>query len=87
MFSLLKVSRPRPIFRQIHKTSDTRPWINRDGRGWGGADWGERVRGWVGNTGKNCEKNLKKNTVGNDSGNKTNQGKNQGKNTGKNKEV
>ena len=28
-----KVSRPRPIFRQIHKTNDTRPWINRDGRG------------------------------------------------------
>ena len=42
-FSQLKVSRPRPIFRQIHKTSDTRPWINRDGRGWGSADWGERV--------------------------------------------
>ena len=24
----------------IHKTNDTRPWINRDGRGWGSADWG-----------------------------------------------
>ena len=47
-FSQLKVSRPRPIFRQIHKTNDTRPWINRDGRGWGSADWGERVWGWVG---------------------------------------
>ena len=39
-FSQLKVSRPRPIFRQIHKTNDTRPWKNRDGRGWGSADWG-----------------------------------------------
>ena len=29
-----KVLRPRLIFRQIHKTNDTRPWINRDGREW-----------------------------------------------------
>ena len=27
-----KISWPRPIFRQIHKTNDTRPWINRDER-------------------------------------------------------
>ena len=67
-----------------HKTNDTRPWINRDGRGGGSADWGERVCGWVGNTGKkNCEKKQWERTVGN----KT-KGKNQGKkHRGKNKEV
>ena len=27
----------------VHETNDTRPWINRDGSGWGSADWGERV--------------------------------------------
>ena len=70
----LKVSRPRPIFRQIHKTNDTRPWINRDGRGWGSADWGERVWGWVGSIRKILWKEQWERTVGNKTREKT-QGK------------
>ena len=56
-FLQLKVSRTGPIFRQIHKTHDTRPWINRDERVWGSADWVRGCEdGWE-TRGKNCEKN------------------------------